>query len=44
MQNQLRGLVVRAFACEAWLTGFDSQLGHTKDLKWCLLLSCFSAQ
>jgi len=32
--HDLRDLkVVRAFACEAWKTGFDSQLGHTKDLK-----------
>jgi len=25
--------VVGAFACEAWLTRFDSQLGNTKDFK-----------
>jgi len=30
---QLRGLVVKALAYEAWQTGFDSQLGHTKDYK-----------
>jgi len=38
--SQLRGLVFRAFACEAWQTEFDSQLGHTKDC----CFSCFNAQ
>jgi len=37
--SQLRDLVVRAFACEAWKTGLDSQLSHTKDFKNGLILS-----
>jgi len=31
-QTALTDLVVRAFACEAWQTGFYSQLGHNKDV------------
>jgi len=42
---QLRGLVVKAFAYEAWWTGFDSQLGHTKDFKnGICCFACFNAQ
>jgi len=44
--DQLRDLVVRAFACEAWLAGYDSQLDHTKDFKMVssCCFSCFNAQ
>jgi len=42
---QLRGLVIRAFACEMWYTRFDSQLGHTKDFKNGICsISCFTVQ